>query len=118
MSELEKIEGHRPQYVIMDEVAEMPNLPEPAPLFPQMRDASDIVVTYVECPGGPPHPSIQGALRTILEAQNEPLLHITFWVGGIPHTTLVSLVSVRERGLPDDYETLKAMFPDLRWSAS
>lgn len=104
--------------VIHDEIQEMPHLPEPAPLFPQMRDATGIEVTYVECPGGPPGPNITGTLREILLAQNEPLLHISFLVRGVPHTTLVSLVALTQRGLPNDYEQLKAMFPDLRWSAS
>jgi hypothetical protein len=100
------------------EPARRVNLPEPAPLFPQMHDASNIEVTYVEFPGGPPHPSITGTLREILMAQNEPLLHISFLVDGRWRTTLVSLVALTQRGLPNDYEQLKAMFPDLRWSAS
>lgn len=100
------------------QVHEVPNLPERSPLFPQMHDATNIEVTYVEFPGGPPHPSITGTLREILLAQNEPLLHISFLAGGRWRTTLVSLVALTQRGLPNDYEQLKAMFPDLRWSAS
>lgn len=90
---------------------------EPRPLFPEMHTATDVQVTYVAEPGGPPDPRVTADVRRVLESMNEPVLHITFVARGQRRTTLVGLGALERRGLPTDYGTLSQMFPALRWSA-
>lgn len=80
---------------------------------------TDVVVIYVAQPGGPPDPRVGREIIEILEAQNEPLLHVTFTPpgGGPRRTTLMGLEILSNRGLPTDYDTLVQMFPTMKWSA-
>lgn len=87
------------------------------PLFPEQNGATDIRVIYVQQPGGPVVRPMSESYSKAIEVPTPPCLHVSFTSGGLRRTTLLPLSMLERRGMPTDYETLSAMFPQLEWSA-
>lgn len=93
----------------------MTDVVEYGPLFP--AGAIGVRVTWVEQPGGPVDPRVTPYVREILEELTEPVLHVVITTPGGPRFSLIGMGALRRRGLPETYEELSALYPQIEWSA-
>lgn len=82
-------------------------------LLPQ--GLTDLRLIYIQHLGGRATKNRNPEIQRILDAQVTPGLHLSFDHQGIRHTTLLSEFGMRRYGLPTDYESLKALFPNAEW---